>query len=490
MLEFRRYINSTEDLFVVQNLIGAILEGVGIAYLFPVLLTWFYPSEVKYVPYFAVPGFINIILGAWLSRQQERIEDVNLRQAMISAAFIWLFASLVSVVPFIKIAHMSFVDSYFESMSAWTGTGLTMMSNLESYPHVLLFWRAWMQWLGGIGIVLVALSILIRPGVAAARLYRAEARSERILPNLVNTAKVIFQIYLVLTLIGTYLYYVNGMELFDAITHAMTGLGTGGMSSHDASIGYFHSMSIEAITIFLMIMGAVNFTVHYKVFKEKRIGPFFDDVQVRYMFLFLVPAISLIAYGLVQYGDSIGDSLRQAVFHAVSAISCTGFSISDLSKYPELGKFLLGLLMVIGGGAGSTAGGIKLIRFTLMYESLKWTIQQSILPRGAVIKRKVQNYVFTAEDLQEVTGFVITYLAFLLFGTIYMMVRLKVSLVDAFFEAASAQGNVGLSVGITSPLLPSDVKVLLITLMWVGRLEIFSVLVFVVSLVAMMRVRK
>ncbi|MDV3104493.1 TrkH family potassium uptake protein [Thermococcus waiotapuensis] len=490
MLEFRRYINSSEDIFVVQNLIGAILEGVGVAYLFPVLLIWFYPSEIGYVPYFAVPGFINVLLGAWLSRQQKKIEDVNLRQAMISAAFIWLFASLVSVVPFIKIANMSFLDSYFESMSAWTGTGLTMMKNLESYPHVLLFWRAWMQWLGGIGIVLVALSILIRPGVAAARLYRAEARSERILPNLVNTAKVIFQIYLVLTLIGAYLYYVNGMGLFDAITHAMTGLGTGGMSSHDASIGYFNSMSIEAITIFLMIMGAVNFTVHYRVFKEKRIGSFFDDVQVRYMFLFLIPAISLLAYGLVWDGDSVGDSLRQAVFHAVSAISCTGFSISDLSKYPELDKFLLGLLMVIGGGAGSTAGGIKLIRFTLMYESLKWTVQQSILPRGAVIKRKVQNYVFTAEDLQEVTGFVITYLAFLLFGTLYMMVRLRVSLVDAFFETASAQGNVGLSVGITSPSLPGDVKVLLIALMWVGRLEIFSVLVFVVSLVTMLRARK
>lgn len=489
MLEFSKYISPSEDLFVVQNLIGAILEGVGVAYLVPVLLIWVYPSEIKYVYYFAVPGFLSILIGAWLSRHQETIEDVNLRQAMISAAFIWLFASLVSVVPFMRIAGMSFIDSYFESMSAWTGTGLTMMSNLESYPRILLFWRSWMQWLGGIGIVLVALSVLIRPGVAAARLYRAEARSERILPNLVNTAKIIFEIYLVLTLLGTYLYYINGMSLFDALTHAMTGLGTGGMSTHDASIGYFHSMSIEAVTIFLMIMGAVNFTVHYKVFKEKRIGPFFDDIQVRYMFIFLVPAVLIIAYALAQHGDLIGDALRQAVFHAVSAISCTGFSISDLSKYPELSKFLLGLLMVIGGGAGSTAGGIKLIRFTLMYESLKWTIQQSILPRGAVIKRKVGNYVFTSEDLQEVTGFTTTYLAFLLFGTLYLMLRLNVSLVDAFFESASAQGNVGLSVGITSPLLPPDVKTVLIVLMWVGRLEIFSVLVFVVSIIAMLRRR-
>ena len=489
MFEFRKYVNLSNDLFVVRNLIGAILEGVGVAYLVPVLLMWFYPSEVKYVYYFAAPGFLSILVGAWLSRHQEKIEDVNLRQAMISAAFIWLFASFVSVVPFMKIAKMSFVDSYFESMSAWTGTGLTMMSNLEGYPKVLLFWRAWMQWLGGIGIVLVALTVLIRPGVAAARLYRAEARSERILPNLANTAKVIFQIYLVLTLIGAYLYYINGMNLFDALTHSMTGLGTGGMSSHDASIGYFHSMSIEAITIFLMIMGAVNFTVHYKVFKEKRLGPFFDDIQVRYMFIFLLPAIALIAYGLVQYGDTIADSLRQAIFHAVSAISCTGFGIADLSRYPELSKFILALLMVIGGGAGSTAGGIKLIRFTLMYESLKWTVQQSILPKGAVIKRKVGSYVFTTEDLQEVTSFTMTYLSFLLVGTLYLMIRVKTSLVDAFFEVASAQGNVGLSVGITSPVLPLDVKTLLIVLMWVGRLEIFSILVFVVSVAAIFRRR-
>ncbi|NJF25920.1 TrkH family potassium uptake protein [Thermococcus sp. Bubb.Bath] len=487
MFEFSKYVNLAEDLFVVRNLIGAILEGVGVAYLIPVLLVWFHPDEVRYVYYFAVPGFLSILLGAWMSRHQGKIEDVNLRQAMISAAFIWLFASFVSVVPFMRIAGMSFIDSYFESMSAWTGTGLTMMSHLESYPRILLFWRAWMQWLGGIGIVLVALTVLIRPGVAAARLYKAEARSERILPNLANTARVIFEIYLILTLLGTYLYYINGMSLFDALTHAMTGLGTGGMSTHDESIGYFHSMSIDAITIFLMIMGAVNFTVHYRMFKEKSLRPFFEDVQVRYMFLFVVPAIAIIAYDLVQHGDTLGDAIIQAVFHAVSAISCTGFDISNLANYPELSKFVLGLLMVIGGGAGSTAGGIKLIRFTLMYESLKWTVQQSLLPKGAVIKRKVGNYVFTSEDVQEVTGFTITYLAFLLVGTLYIMLRLNVPLVDAFFETASAQGNVGLSVGITSPTLPVDVKTLLIILMWVGRLEIFSILVFIVSVLAMFR---
>lgn len=201
MLELGKYINVSDDIFVVKNLIGAILQGVGLAYLFPVMLAWFYPDEINYVVYFALPGAFSILFGAWLARHMGKIEDVNLRQAMVAAAFTWLFASFISVVPFIFIADMSFVDSYFESMSAWTGTGLTMMSNLESYPHILLFWRSWMQWLGGIGIVLVALTILIRPGVAAARLYKAEARTERILPNLANTSKVIFQIYFVLSLI-------------------------------------------------------------------------------------------------------------------------------------------------------------------------------------------------------------------------------------------------------------------------------------------------
>ncbi|WP_297556373.1 TrkH family potassium uptake protein [Thermococcus sp.] len=481
MLEFRRSINVSADLFVVRNLIGSILQGVGLAYLFPVLLVWFYPNQAEYVPYFAIPGMACILLGAWLSRHSSKVEDVNLRQAMIAAAFTWLFASFVSVVPFMNIAHMSFVDSYFESMSAWTGTGLTMMSHLSSYPKILLFWRAWMQWLGGIGIVLVALSILIRPGVAAARLYKAEARSERILPNLINTSKVIFEIYLVLTLVGTYLYYINGMNVFDALTHAMTGLGTGGMSTHDQSIGFFHSPAINAVTIFLMIMGAVNFTVHYRIFKSKSLKPFFDDIQVRYMFIFLIPAIAIIAYSLYQVGDSVGQALQGAVFHAVSAISCTGFQITSLSNYPEVAKFILAILMVIGGGAGSTAGGIKLIRVTLMYESLKWTIESAILPRGAVIKRKVGNYVFTEEDIQEVMSFTMTYLAFLLIGTIYTMLRVKTSLANALFEVASAQGNVGLSVGITSPSMPLDLKILYILLMWIGRLEIFSTLVFIIS---------
>ncbi len=481
MLEFRKRINVSDDLFVVRNLIGSILQGVGLAYLAPVLLVWFYPGEIAYVPYFALPGMGCIVLGAWMSRHSDRVEDVNLRQAMIAAAFTWLFASFVSVVPFMAIARMPFVDSYFESMSAWTGTGLTMMSNLESYPHILLFWRSWMQWLGGIGIVLVALTILIRPGVAAARLYRAEARSERILPNLVNTAKVIFQIYFILTLVGAYLYYINGMNPFDALTHSMTGLGTGGMSTHDESIGFFHSPAINAVTIFLMIMGAVNFTVHYKLFKNRSLKPFFEDIQVRYLFFFLLPAVFIIAYSLYQLGESAGQAMQGAVFHAVSAISCTGFQITNLASYPEVAKFILAILMVIGGGAGSTAGGIKLIRVTLMYESLKWTIEGAILPKGAVIKRKVGNYVFSDEDIQEVMSFTMTYLAFLLAGTIYTMVRVKASLVNALFEVASAQGNVGLSVGITSPSMPLDLKVLYIFLMWVGRLEIFSTLVFLIS---------
>ncbi len=302
-----------------------------------------------------------------------------------------------------------------------------------------------------------------------------------IYPQLVNTPKVIFEIYLVLTLLGVYLYYMNGMNLFDALTHSMTGLGTGGMSTHDESIGYFNSMGIEAVTIFLMIMGAVNFTVHYRMFSSKRLKAFFDDIQVRYMFLFLAPTVLLLADVLVKSGDGVGTALRQSVFHAVSAITCTGFGIADLGKYPELGKFLIAILMVVGGGAGSTAGGIKLIRVTLMYESLKWTLQQAILPRGAVIKRKVGEYVFTESDIQEVMSFTMTYIAILLAGTVYTSFRLGTSLVNSFFEVASAQGNVGLSVGITSPALPLDIKILLILHMWIGRLEIFSTLVFIIS---------
>ncbi|AIF70197.1 potassium transporter [Palaeococcus pacificus DY20341] len=482
MFKVRRFIAISSDLFVVKNLIGSLLQGIGVAYLIPALIAWAYPNEINYIFYFIIPGVLSILTGAWLGRHSNQIEDINLRQAMISSAFVWLIASLISVVPFMAIAKMPFVDSWFEGMSAWTGTGLTMMSNLESYPHILLFWRAWMQWLGGIGIVLVALTILIHPGVAAARLYRAEARSERILPNLVNTSKIIFEIYFVLTLLGVYLYYINGMGLFDATIHSMTGLGTGGMSSHDLSIGYFNSLSIEAITIFLMIMGAVNFTVHYKLFKERSLKPFFEDIQVRYMFMFLFIAISLIAYTLFGVTRSIGASFRQAIFHAVSAVTCTGFGIADLSKYPELAKFLIAFLMAIGGGAGSTAGGIKLIRITLMYESLKWTIQESILPKGAIIKRKVGGYLFSEAEIQEVLGFTMTYIALLIFGTVALMLRLNVGLADAFFEVASAQGNVGLSVGITSPLLPIDAKILLILHMWIGRLEIFSTLVFLVSI--------
>ncbi|MFA4646174.1 TrkH family potassium uptake protein [Pyrococcus kukulkanii] len=490
MAKLRRFINISDDIFVIRNLIGAILQGVGLAYLVPVLIVWFYPDEIKLSVYFAIPGVACILLGYYLSRHIEQVEDVNLRQAMMASAFIWLFASFVSVVPFMAIAKMSFIDSYFETMSAWTGTGLTMMSHLESYPKILLFWRAWMQWLGGIGIVLVALTVLIRPGVAAARLYRAEARSERILPNFVNTAKIIVQIYMLLTILGIYLYYINGMSLFDAVIHSMTGLGTGGMSSHDLSIGYFHSLAIETITVFLMILGATNFTVHYRMFVNRSLKEFFRDIQVKTMIIFLALIIPLMTLSLVRFGHA-GPirALRESIFHAVSAITCTGFSISDLSKYPETDKVLLSLLMVMGGSAGSTSGGIKLIRIALTFESLKWTIEQAILPKGAIIRKKVANYEFSEEEIQEVLGFTMTYFAFLLTGAMYMMLRLGAKFADALFESASAIGNVGLSVGITSPGLPPDVKIVLTLLMWIGRLEIFPTLVFLVG-VAMMLPRR
>jgi len=268
----RALLNRKKDIMLVIRNLGAVLQGLGIVTMIPILLTYFYREEMIYINYFLFPGVITFIVGTLMKKVKSDV-NMQIRHAMMVSSLAWLISALVGSVPFMFIAKLSFVDSYFESMSAYSGTGLTMFGRIysvETLPKILLFWRSFEQWIGGIGIILVAMIVLIRPGVAAARLYIAEAREERIMPSLPSTVKVIWKIYFFYTILGIILFFVAGMPLFDSVNHCMTGLGTGGMSIYDDSIAHYHSLSIELVAVFLMILGAINFTVHYKAIFKRR----------------------------------------------------------------------------------------------------------------------------------------------------------------------------------------------------------------------------
>jgi trk system potassium uptake protein TrkH len=375
-------------------------------------------------------------------------------------------------------------------MSAWTGTGLTMFTeglSVEGLPHILLFWRSLQQWAGGIGVVLVAMIVLIRPGVSAARLYIAEARAEKIKPTFVGTVKVIWKIYVLYTLIGIVLFSLVGMPLFDAINHCLTGLGTGGMSIKDSSLAFYNSANIELVAIFLMILGAINFTIHYKAFFKGKIRSFMADVQVQALFiisgifiLILIADLSKTYYPL--------EATRKALFQVFSAITCCGFSTDTIANWSEISRLLIILLMICGGGAGSTAGAIKLVRIVVVFKMLTLQIKRALLPRAAVTTVKIGETAFGDKDVLEALLFSLVYLVFLLVGS-FILMWIGYGSLNSFFEMASAQGNVGLSVGITSPSLNPVGKLVLTLGMWMGRLEIIPTLVFLAN-VAMVPIKR
>ena len=402
----------------------------------------------------------------------------------------WLIAAFVGSIPLYFLSDLHFFDAYFEAMSAWTGTGLTMFTgqlSVEGLPHILLFWRSLQQWAGGIGVVLVAMIVLIRPGVSAARLYIAEARAEKIKPTFVGTVKVIWKIYVLYTVIGIILFYLVGMPLFDAVNHCLTGLGTGGMSTKDSSLAFYNSVNIELVAIFLMILGAINFTIHYKAFFKGKIRSFFGDVQVQALFMIsglfiviLIADLSKVYYPL--------EATRRALFQVFSAITCCGFSTDAIANWSEISKLLIILLMICGGGAGSTAGAIKLVRIVVVFKMLALQIKRALLPRGAITTIKIGETAFGDKDVLEALLFSLVYLVFLLVGSFILMWIGNGSL-NSFFEMASAQGNVGLSVGITDPSLNPVGKLVLTLGMWMGRLEIIPTLVFLAN-VAMMPIKR
>ena len=474
-------VNRSDDVRLILNNLGLIMQGLGIITMVPAILCFIYESDAQYMPYFVVPGIITFFVGWGLGRIRTTL-SMQIRHAMMISSLAWLIVAFVGSIPLYLLSDLSFFDAYFEAMSAWTGTGLTMFTetlSVETLPNILLLWRSIQQWAGGIGVILVAMIVLIRPGVSAARLYLAEARAEKIKPTFVSTVKVIWKIYVAYTVVGIILFVLVGMPLFDSINHCLTGLGTGGMSIKDSSLAYYDSVNIEIVAIFLMILGAINFTIHYKLLYKRKLRPLLRDVQVQALFaisglfiLILIADLSKVYYPL--------EATRRALFQVFSAITCCGFSTDAVANWSDISKLLIILLMICGGGAGSTAGAVKLVRIVVVFKMLVLQIRRALLPRNAITTIKIGETSFSDKDVLEALLFTLVYLVFLLVGA-FILMWLGNGSMNSFFEMASAQGNVGLSVGITGPSLNPVGKVVLTLGMWMGRLEIIPTLVFLAN---------
>jgi trk system potassium uptake protein TrkH len=452
------------------HFLGFILLIIGGVMLVPLPLTLLF-NELHLVPYFLIPAAVAILLGFAL-RSHFGPTEFSLGKAMVMVTASWILFSAFSSVPYICGRGMSVEDAYFESMSGLTATGLTMISDVEATARTILFWRSLTEWVGGMGVIVLFLSALVGFGKAARKLYVAEARTERIEPSVRQTTRSLWKIYVTLTALGTVGLYLAGMPLFEAVNHSMTGIATGGFSVRNTSFaGYAYP--VLGVTILIMMSGAISFAVHRRVmaghFRE-----LFRNPEVQLM-------VALIAVSTLTLVWSAG--LSNSLFQTTSALTGTGFSNTDLANWSDLQKGLLTVLMVVGGGYGSTSSAIKLIRIIIIGKAVYWMIKRSFLPDRAVIPTKIAGREYTEQEMMETAVYAFIYLVVLTGGAVVLMM-LGNPVMNSLFESASAQGNVGLSVGITSASMPLAGKISLTIQMLVGRLEIIPVIAFLGYLVS------
>ncbi len=445
------------------------MQGIGVVVLLPLIVALIY-GESNYLS-FIIPAAISLIIGGIIRRTMPPGNPLRLKHGMMIACLAWLWAALIGSFIMMLNLNIDFINAYFENMSAWTGSGLTIFLDVEILPKSILFLRSMEQWIGGLGVVIVVIGILIRPGTAASRLYKSEAREERIKPSIPNTVKTIWWIYLFYTLLGIVLYGLAGMSLFDAVNNTMTNLSTGGMSIKNANIGAYGSDIIYIITIFLMIVGGTSFLVHYRALKGN-LKFVLKDIQFQATVI-IIALFSIFVFlsGKIAPLDSI--------FNVVSALSCTGSNTQPLTAmlvWPAYVKILIVTCMIMGMAAGSTTGAIKLIRVVTFLKGIYWEIMKILAPEGSVIPRKISGKTVTDVEIREAGAYTALYITFLLFGWIVLSIY-GYDPLNSFFEMASAQGNVGLSMGIVSPTMPDLAEIVMIFSMWIGRLEIIPVLV-------------
>ena len=472
------------NLKIVLKDLGSIMVIVGILMLMLIIVSnVFKELSVVYVLFFT--AVFTIGLGLVLRFLCKDAKEPELKHAMITAAVAWLVIPVLSSLLLIFIEGMSPLDSFFEAMSGWTGTGLTMVAHPSSLTHTMQFWRSLMQWVGGVGVIVLMVTILARPGTGAFLLYKAETREEKIHPSVVSTVRIIWWIYFLLTSIGIALFYLAGMSPWEALNHAMTGIGTGGFSITDNSMAFYNSPLIEIAIVPVMIFGAIPFLVHYKVLKGNA-RAFLKDMQCRALFVLLLVLFLLlfIENYVAAYGTAM-DAIRFSAFQLVSGLTCTGFQTTNVHLWSGRALTIVWMAMLIGGGAGSTAGGIKLIRAVIVWKGVNWSLTKAFLPKRAIKIIRFGDKVLEEEEMNSIGSeanlVIILWILFLLVGVgvLSYIVAPGYTLDEVIFEVVSAQSNVGLSTGITNAGLSSIGKVMLILNMWIGRLEIIPVLMLI-----------
>ncbi|MBT6599157.1 MAG: TrkH family potassium uptake protein [Bacteroidetes Order II. Incertae sedis bacterium] len=482
--------------------LGILVFFLGIALLLPMLVALLYGEPEWWT--FGVTALGSLIVGtvAWIQRSRSQTE-LQIRDGFAIVAMAWVVLSLIGALPFVMGGVLeSYTDAFFETMSAFTTTGSTIFGgagnpDIEDVPHAFLFWRSLAHWMGGMGIIVLTLAILPLLGVGGMQLYKAEVpgpSADKLTPRVQETAKRLWMIYVGITFVE-FLVLLPAMNTFDAINHAFATMATGGFSTKNGSVGQFGSAYIDWVITIFMFLAGVNFALHFRMLRGKAITVFRDTEFRVYVGITLVATL-LITIGtwapamgyLPSYeteGGFLGyatftESLRYGAFQASAIITTTGFGTADYEIWPPLAVGIIFICFYIGGMAGSTGGGVKVIRHVLMFKNSFKEIKQLIHPQ-AIMPVRLGNKVVSQEVMKNVLSFIVLYLGLIGFGTMAMSF-LGLDILTSFGATLSSVGNVGPAFGTLGPTenyahLPQMAKWVLSFLMMAGRLEIFTVII-------------
>jgi len=469
----------------VQRILGLLLMLSSITMVPPVLVSWIY-NDGATLP-FILAFCLTLIVGliCWFPVRKFR-KEMRLRDGFVVVVMFWVVLGLGGAVPLVLSAQptLSVTDAVFESLSGLTTTGATVITGLDTLPHAILYYRQQLQWLGGMGIIVLAVAVLPMLGIGGMQLYRAETpgpmKDNKLTPRITETAKALWYIYLGLTVSCAIAYWIAGMSAFDAIAHSFSTVAIGGFSTHDQSMGYFDSALIESVAVVFMLLAGVNFSLHFIAWRNFTLRPYFSDEEFKtyIKLLFLVAVVTITYLFLTSTFGSFGSALHHGIFQVVSIGTTTGFTTAEYHNWPGFLPVLLLLISFVGGCAGSTGGGMKVIRVLLLFKQGSREVVRLVHP-NAQLPVKMSGKVLEERVIDSVWGFFSLYMA--CFSVMALILAASgLDLITAFSAVAACMNNLGPGlgeVGLSYSGINDIAKWVLCFAMLLGRLEIFTLLV-------------
>lgn len=466
----------------VLNILFALLLFLCVSLIIPALVAFFYNEGDFWA--FVITIISTLIIGIpgyFITRDRS---EMHLKEGFLIVSIGWILFALIGALPF-KISGFipSYTDAFFETMSGFTTTGASILGDIEALPHGLLFWRSFTHWLGGMGIILLSLAILPLLGIGGMQLFKAEVPGptpDKLTPRIKHTAELLWGVYVFVSLVEAVLLKVAGMDWFDAFCHTFGTMATGGFSTKNASIGHYNSALIDYIIITFMIISGMNFALHYRALRGKLLI-YFKDREAIFFIIVILIAVSIISIDVFQIsGNDFFDALQKSSFQVVSILTTTGYGTADYEQWSASSQIILFILMFMGGCAGSTGGGMKIIRSLILIKFGLNEIKRLIHPQ-AVLPVHVGSMAVSREIVTNIAGFFLLYITLFVIG-ILIMSGLGLNFETAFGSVAATINNIGPGLGDVGPAdnyqnIPAIGKWFLSFLMLAGRLEVFTVLI-------------